>query len=113
MSGLGDERAWTAIALAIPPVGEICSFRIGDRDLLACNVDGQLFVIDARCPHAGAALADGSLRGCILECPLHGGKLDVRSGAPTAPPIRRPVPRYEARPHGDGFEVLLPRPISM
>jgi len=99
---------WTALALAPPPAGEMCTFTLGEHELLLCNVDGELYAIDDRCPHAGVALRDGALRGCILECPQHGGKIDVRSGAPTAPPIRRRVTCYQVRRDANGIAVRLP-----
>jgi nitrite reductase/ring-hydroxylating ferredoxin subunit len=43
----------------------------------------------------------------VLECPLHGGKLDVRDGSPVAPPIRRPVATFPVRRTQDGLEVGL------
>ena len=36
------------------------------------------------------ALDAAALAGCILECPVHGGRLDVRDGSPQRHPIRRP-----------------------
>ncbi len=99
---------WVALDFPAPAPGEMHPFALAGLDLLLCNVAGELYAIDSSCPHAGAALADGTLRGCILECPLHGGKLDVRSGAPTAPPIRRRVGCYEVRRERDQVFLLLP-----
>jgi naphthalene 1,2-dioxygenase system ferredoxin subunit len=78
-------------------------------DLLVCNVDDRPYVVDDRCSHARTPLSGGRLCGFVLECPLHGGKIDVRDGAPAAPPIRRPVRTWPARVTADGvLEVGLP-----
>ncbi|MBI3393125.1 MAG: Rieske 2Fe-2S domain-containing protein [Nitrospirae bacterium] len=45
-------------------------FREGDR----------LFALENRCPHAGGPLADGFVGGGSVTCPLHGWKVDLRTG---------------------------------
>jgi nitrite reductase/ring-hydroxylating ferredoxin subunit len=78
------------------------------RRLLLCNIEGTPHVIEDRCPHAFVRLSEGRLEGHVLECPLHGGKLDVRDGQPLAPPIRRAVPTFAARLRGDQLLVEMP-----
>lgn len=99
---------WVAIGVDLPPEGRVVAFERGGRSLLLCHADGQPYVIANECPHAAVPLAPGVLRGCVLECPFHGGKLDVRTGAPVTPPIRRPVDCFPVRRAGDGLEVELP-----
>jgi naphthalene 1,2-dioxygenase system ferredoxin subunit len=82
-------------------------FRLAGRDLLLCNVDGDPYVIDDRCSHARTALAAGRLCGFVLECPLHGGKIDVRDGSPVAPPVRRPVSTWAVRQIDGRIQVAL------
>lgn len=60
------------------------------------TVDG-IFVSDARCTHAGADLCDGYFDGKFIECPLHQGLFDARTGAARAAPATRPLKMYEAR----------------
>lgn len=45
------------------------------------NVDGTVHAIDDLCPHVADSLAQGHLAGCIVTCPGHGWRFDVRSGA--------------------------------
>ena len=47
------------------------------------------------------------LEGTVLECPFHGGKLDVRDGSPQRPPIRRPAATYPVRRVEGGFDIDL------
>jgi nitrite reductase/ring-hydroxylating ferredoxin subunit len=79
---------------------EVCGLR-----LVLCNAGGTPYVIEDRCPHAFAYLSEGRLEGHVLECPLHGGTLDVRSGAPVAPPIRKPVRTFAVRQQGEHLQV--------
>jgi anthranilate 1,2-dioxygenase ferredoxin subunit len=45
----------------------------------------------------------------LLECPLHGGKLDVRDGSHVALPIRKPARTYPVRVVDGGIEIDLGR----
>jgi len=93
---------WVTAPAALPSEGRSVSFRLRDHALLLCNVGGAPYVVEDRCSHAGTSLAGGRLRGFVLECPLHGGKIDVRDGSPAAAPIRRPVRAWPARLTHDG-----------
>jgi 3-phenylpropionate/trans-cinnamate dioxygenase ferredoxin component len=53
---------------------------IDGRSIVLFNLDGTLHAIDNACPHNGAALASGQLEGCLLRCPAHGLRFDVRTG---------------------------------
>ena len=50
------------------------------EELALFNVEGQLFAVENICPHKGAPLAEGTICGHKLECPLHGWEFDVRTG---------------------------------
>lgn len=92
----------------LPDPGRTEPFRIAGRDLLLCNVNGTPYVLDDRCSHARTVLAGGRLCGFVLECPLHGGKIDVRDGSPVAPPVRHAVACWPARRVGERIEIALP-----
>ena len=64
----------------ILPVGEIRSFKIKGREILAVNVEGKIFCLDGRCTHAGAPLAEGTLDGEVLTCPWHYSQFNITSG---------------------------------
>ncbi len=53
------------------------------------------------CTHAYARLSDGWLDRSEIECPLHAGRFDVKTGAATAPPCVDPIKTYEIRQVGD------------
>ncbi len=52
-------------------------------------VDDQIFAIDNICTHGQACLTDGMLEGFLVECPLHAGLVDLRSGKAAGAPITR------------------------
>jgi|HubBroStandDraft_2_1064218.scaffolds.fasta_scaffold62938_1 3-phenylpropionate/trans-cinnamate dioxygenase ferredoxin subunit len=53
--------------------------------------DGAVHVLDDTCTHQNAALSDGWVDGCIVECPLHMSRFDLRTGEVDAPPAELPV----------------------
>jgi nitrite reductase/ring-hydroxylating ferredoxin subunit len=61
------------------------------------NVEGKYYALGNVCTHVGGPLDEGTLEGYEVECPWHGSKFDVRTGEPTKPPARRPVPTYEVK----------------
>jgi nitrite reductase/ring-hydroxylating ferredoxin subunit len=96
---------WVEVPVALPPPGGMAAFELGGLELVLCNAAGMPCVVEDRCPHAEVALSEGRLEGFVLECPLHGGKLDVRDGKPAAAPIRRPVRTFPVRRDGDRLQV--------
>ena len=73
-----------------------------DRErVLLANVDGTFYAIQDSCGHRQAALSRGTLRGYVVECPLHYAEFDVRTGKLVSGPISADVPTYEVLVDGD------------
>ena len=102
------ERNWRAVPIPLPEPGQSESFLLEGLELLLCNAGGEPFVIDEYCPHALQSLRGGRIEGKVIECPLHGGQLDLRDGQPVAMPIRRPTECYPVRSEGQQLQVALP-----
>jgi nitrite reductase/ring-hydroxylating ferredoxin subunit len=65
------------------------TFRHHGRVYAVFNIDGELHVTDAACPHNGGPLAAGVIRGDVVTCPWHWYRFDVRSGlCRTSPDLR-------------------------
>ena len=53
----------------------------GGKQVVLCRVDGQLFALDALCPHEGGRISDGPLeQGRLVMCPLHNYRFDPKTG---------------------------------
>jgi 3-phenylpropionate/trans-cinnamate dioxygenase ferredoxin subunit len=75
--------------------GKPLRVELAEVDVAVVHVGGEFFAIEDLCSHAEYPLSDGEVRGCTLECELHGSRFDLRTGKPTGPPATRPVPVYE------------------
>lgn len=85
--------------------GENIVVEIGRHWVAVFNVDGTYYAIRDVCTHDDGPLAEGKLMGCEIECPRHGARFDLRTGAVTAPPALVPVPVYAVRVEGDEIQV--------
>jgi naphthalene 1,2-dioxygenase system ferredoxin subunit len=87
---------WEGVPLAVPaPGGEVALYRIGEA----------VYATDNLCSHGRARLCEGFLDGHEIECPLHQGRFDVRTGAVTGAPAKLAL-RCHAVKIEDG-QVLL------
>ena len=91
----------------IPP-GELLRVEVGGKLVCLANVAGRIFAVDDDCPHIGGALSDGELEGCVLTCPVHMARFDVRDGKVLRGPAREDVPTYAVRVEGDDILVAEP-----
>jgi chlorite dismutase len=80
-----------------------------DTDAVALfNVGGTYFAVSDRCTHGRASLSEGRVvdaGACILECPWHGGRFELKTGRPVAGPPSVPLKTYRVRIAGDQILV--------
>src|SRR5215213_8477090 len=91
------------------PENEVRSFEYNDQRIAVYNVDGQLYATSDICSHAYAELSEGFLDSddCTIECPLHGSRFDIRSGAALTLPAYEPIATYPVRVEGEDVLVEL------
>jgi len=94
------------------PEGGVLSLQAGGRSLIVCRAGGELFAVSDRCTHAAWRLADAAIHGGEIECSLHGGRFDLRTGAATARPATRPLRTFPLRTAGERVEVQVPPPLG-
>jgi Na(+)-translocating NADH:ubiquinone oxidoreductase F subunit len=51
------------------------------------TAEGKLYATDGLCTHGNAHLADGMVKGHIVECAKHNGRFDLRDGQPARLPV--------------------------
>lgn len=72
--------------------------------------DGEVFALDDTCTHQDASLADGWVEDCWVECPLHGSRFHLRTGAVDAPPAKLPVRTHRVEVRDGEVWVALSLP---
>lgn len=77
----------------------------GGKTLALFNLAGTFHAIDNECPHRNAPLAEGHLQGAELECPWHGARFNVTTGAVLCPPARQGVKTYKVQVVGEEVQV--------
>ncbi len=51
------------------------------------TADGKFYATDGICTHGNTHLADGMVKGNLIECPKHNGRFDVTDGSPRRKPV--------------------------
>ena len=87
------------------PVGGVKVVRVDDQAIALFHLESGYFALDDLCTHDGGPLAEGRLEGDVIECPRHGARFDVKSGAVLCLPATAPVPTYAVRIEGDRIQV--------
>ncbi len=99
----GDDAAWKVVMPAVDAAeGEVSAFRLNGENLAVYRVDGAFYITDNICTHEWAELSDGLLEGCVIECPFHHARFDIRTGAVVAGPAEQALKCYAVRER-DGF----------
>ena len=87
--------------------GRMKSCHIGDREIVLCNVKGEVYALDNVCTHALARMSEGRLKGAKLICPMHGAAFDVKTGTVLSSPATQPLASHAVRIVDGAIEVAL------
>ena len=75
-------------------------FRIvfdGDVAIAVFNIEGRFYAVEDVCTHDGGELAGGEIHGFEIECPRHGARFDLRTGAALCPPAYQPTATFPVK----------------
>ncbi len=76
--------------------GEVqCVEASGLEPLAVYRYSGEIYITSDRCTHSTASLSEGYFEGGVIECPLHRGQFDVRTGEVIKFPCKIPLKTYE------------------
>lgn len=96
------------------PAGKMKMFKVGEKEYLVANVNGNYYAIGNRCTHANADLSQGSLEGKIVTCPKHKSKFDVTTGKVVSGPKMLLIhlkindePSYEVKVEGNAILLKI------
>jgi len=77
---------------------------VNGTEVAVFRCSNRLYALENRCPHAAGSLADGTVDGDEVICPLHGYRFNIRTGACSTDPALRAKP-VALVPYGGGFTV--------
>lgn len=84
--------------------GEVTRFDHAAHSFAIYRIGDQVYATDDLCTHEKARLSDGLLLDCIIECPKHNGRFDIRNGRALNAPARIDLQTYKVRiEQGDVF----------
>lgn len=88
-----ERQGWHPVALAADvAAAPQPAMLLGERLVLWRDADGGVRAWADRCPHRGAQLSMGCVRGGQLECPYHGWRFDAGGQAVVVPALPGFVP---------------------
>lgn len=70
---------------------------VGDEEIALYNVDGEIFATSNICTHAFASMCDGYQEGDEIECPLHEGRFNIKTGEALCPPVSDALRVFEVK----------------
>ena len=75
--------------------GTVKSFEVGNNVVAVYNVGGTFYATDNECTHGAASLAEGILEDDIIECTLHFGAFNVKTGEAVQAPCFTALRTYK------------------
>jgi naphthalene 1,2-dioxygenase ferredoxin component len=94
-----NEAPWHDVAdAAAVPDGDIVGAVVAGREIGLVRLGDEFHAIDATCTHGNASLCGGFVEpDGSIECPLHQGRFDVRSGRALCEPLTQDLVVHELR----------------
>jgi 3-phenylpropionate/trans-cinnamate dioxygenase ferredoxin subunit len=77
----------------------------GEEICLAHAGDGNYYAINDICTHEEYSLSDGEMWGLDVECPAHGSRFNLLTGAVTGLPAVVPIRTFPVSLEGDDVYV--------
>jgi nitrite reductase/ring-hydroxylating ferredoxin subunit len=89
------------------PENGMIGVKAGADDILLARIGEEYFALDGWCSHAAGLLCEGYLHPetCEVECPIHEGMFNLKSGGVTNPPAEEDVTAYAVRVEGGDILV--------
>lgn len=104
-----DKLEWVPVAAASElGDGQRLIVEVDGEAIAVFNIAGDYYAITDVCSHDDGPVAEGELVEYDIECPRHGAKFDVRTGAALSLPAIVDIPAYPVRERSGEIELGLP-----
>lgn len=91
--------------------GSVKVVHVDDVPIGIANIEGEFFAFADICTHDDGPVAEGELEDYDIECPRHGARFDIRTGAVRSLPAVTPIPVYELKIEGESI-LVNPEPAD-
>ena len=88
--------------------GQALGVVVGGQPVALCRSGGELYAVNNVCTHQFAILSEGYIEDGCIECPLHQGRFDLKTGAPLGEPVTEPLKVYPVRSEAGKVYVEIP-----
>lgn len=89
--------------------GGVVGIHIDGIPVALYNLRGEIYATHGICTHALAVLSEGWVEDGKIECPLHQGQFDIRTGKALCAPLTQDLRTYAVKLEGDNILVDLDR----
>ena len=96
-------------ACAVDDVDEedLITWEHGGKLYAIYNTEKGFFATDGLCTHEEQSLEEGLVVGCVIECPLHGGRFDICTGKALSTPVSINLATYPVKVEGGRVYVQV------
>lgn len=102
------ERRWLEIGSSEAiPEGEARTFAVEGTRIALARAGGKLYAVQDLCTHDDGPLGEGCLDGHAIQCPRHGARFDIRTGAVLSMPAIVPIGTFEVTEQGEVIRVAI------
>jgi anthranilate 1,2-dioxygenase large subunit len=103
--------AWQrAASLKSIPEDGVLGVELEGTPLALYNLGGRIYATHGVCTHALAILAEGFVEDGKIECPLHQGLFDIRTGKALCAPLTEDIPTFAVKVEDDDVLVDIQQP---
>jgi 3-phenylpropionate/trans-cinnamate dioxygenase ferredoxin subunit len=87
--------------------GQAVQVWVGNEPIAVVNLDGDFYAISDICTHEEFFLHGGVIEGEEIECPLHRGVFNIKTGSAEVYPAERDLPTFPCRVVDGEVQVAL------
>ncbi len=87
---------------------DVVGVELNGLRLAIYRLDDEYFATDDICTHQFALLSEGYVEDGCVECPIHQGIFNIRTGEPVEGPVDEPLKTYAVKLEADRILVELP-----
>lgn len=104
---MSDDNLFFLCKTADLSPGSVMKVEHPEGALAVYNLDGEFFATEDRCTHGLASLSEGDIIDGEIECNMHFGSFDIRTGQPCQAPCSVAVKTFKVEVRGDDVFAVI------